>query len=140
MGDNHSRPTDAELAAQYRQQDEERRAREERARAERDQALMATPLEAPATVLARLQRYERVAAQVREGLAGKPFVWRAVDMQHARACLAAMGITLVSRSRAEVLGFVLKRGAVPVGAAYYAAPISRHVDVYVLECQFRRTT
>ncbi len=102
--------------------------------------LRKTKLIPPAQTIGRMQRFELVAAEIVSGLDGKPFSWRAVDFQHARPILQAMGIHLVSKSRAKRLGFVLKRGAQPVGQNYYTAPISKMVNVYVLECQFNRAS
>lgn len=100
--------------------------------------LRATKLIPPAQTIGRLRRFDQIAAELVVGLEGQPFSWRAVDYQHARPVLQAMGITLVSKGRARRLGFELKRGAQPVGKKYYTAPISKMIDVYVLECQFNR--
>ncbi len=58
-------------------------------------------------------------------------------MQHARPVLESLGFTLVSRTYIEKHGWELKRNQNPVGQVYYTAPISRMVDVYVLEVQAR---
>jgi hypothetical protein len=76
-----------------------------------------------------------IADEIVSGLGGKPFSWRAVDHQHARPVLRAMQVHLVSKSRLERSGFMLKRNAQPVGEIYYTAPVSKRIQVYVLECQ-----
>lgn len=90
---------------------------------------------APSEQIARLQGYCIAAGEVIHGLQGAPFHWRGVDGQHNLPRLADMGVTLVSKSHAERLGYRLKRDAQPVGSRYFGAPISRQADVYVLECQ-----
>jgi hypothetical protein len=89
----------------------------------------------PSDVIARLRGFIAAAADVIKGLQGAPFSWRGVDGQHHLPRLAMMGVTLVSKSHAERLGYRLKRGAQPVGWRYFGSPISRDAPVYVLECQ-----
>lgn len=89
----------------------------------------------PADVLDRLARWADVCHQLGAGLRGRPFHWRAVDAQHRLPIVAALGLTLVSRSHAERLGYRLRKGVSPVGVRYYTAPISREADVFILECQ-----
>lgn len=100
--------------------------------------LKATKLIPPVQFIGRMGRFAMVADEIVSGLGGKPFSWRAVDYQHARQVLQAMGVRLVSKSRGERSGFTLKRNAKPVGEIYYTAPVSKKVNVYVLECQFTR--
>ncbi len=90
---------------------------------------------APAEVVLRLEGYVGAARAVIRGLQGAPFSWRGVDGQHELPRLAAMGVTLVSKSHAERLGYRLKQNAQRVGERYFQAPIGRTADVYVLECQ-----
>jgi hypothetical protein len=89
----------------------------------------------PAEMILRLDGYIGAARYVIAGLQGRPFSWRGVDGQHELPRLAAMGVTLVSKSHAERLGYRLKKNAQPVGERYFQSPISRAAFVYVLECQ-----
>ncbi len=100
--------------------------------------LRSTPVEPRGQVIGRLDRVIGVATEIANGLQGKPFSWRGVDAQHRMPIARMLGVTLISKSRAERLGFQLKRGQQPVGARYFEAPISAYHDVYVLECQFNR--
>lgn len=93
-------------------------------------------LEPRAQVLGRLTRFSVVANEIADGLEGRPFSWRAVDAQHGLPVARTMGITLVSKTRAEKLGYELKRNQSPVGHRYFRSPISGFHPVYVLECQF----
>lgn len=104
---------------------------------ERNELLKKRPLESRAVIKARAARYADVARAVMGGLKGKPFAWRGCD-NHLIFIAEGMGLTLISEGRAREIGLVLKRGQEPVGNVYYEAPISKYVDVYVLECQFNR--
>lgn len=95
-------------------------------------------IEPRSQVIGRLTRFSVVANEIIDGLEGRPFTWRGVDAQHGLPVARAMGITLVSKTRAEKLGYVLKHNQSPVGHRYYLRPISGFHPVYVLECQFNR--
>lgn len=127
---------------QQRRIAEERReaekARKKAAIAKRDAALKATPLESRAVVRARTERFANVAYQIHRALKeGKPFHWKGSE-SHLVDVAASMGLTIITRSRAEKAGYTLKRGQKPVGTIYFGAPISKTAAVYVLECQFNR--
>lgn len=72
---------------------------------------------------------------VRDGLDGHPFAWGDGAATAAKRVLAAEGIHLVTASWLAERGYVLNRGAAPVGDVYFGSPISRSCPVYVLECQ-----
>lgn len=104
----------------------------------RDAALKARPMETRAKVKARAERYRAVAAEIERGLSGgKSFHWKGSE-NHLIQIAADMGLTIITQSRAEKAGFVLKRNQRPVGTIYFGAPISRIANVYVLECQFNK--
>ena len=83
----------------------------------------------------RLARFEEVAAAVRYGLQGHPFLWPEWARKLHVPVAAQMGCTLVTATALAKLGHQLKRGARPVGRAYWGAPLKRHADLYVLEVQ-----
>lgn len=66
---------------------------------------------------------------------GKAFQWGSWGQSNYIPMLKALGITLVTKTWLDARGYELNRGAKPVGSIYYTSPISRHCDVYVLECQ-----
>lgn len=72
---------------------------------------------------------------VMDGLRGRPFAWNMSQGDNGKAVLAEFGITLVTATWLRDRGYVLNRGAKPVGTIYFGAPISRPCAVYVLECQ-----
>ncbi|MGB3205197.1 MAG: hypothetical protein WBB28_09430 [Crinalium sp.] len=82
-----------------------------------------------------LIRLQKLINSVVLGLGGKPFAWGEGQRRSWVPILRKIGITLVSNSRIEKLGYRLKRNAQPVGSAYYGAPIQRIVDLYFLELQ-----
>lgn len=49
---------------------------------------------------------------------------------------AKVGVKLISRTRAEKKGLVLKRGAKPLLFQYFGAPIQNHVALYDETTQF----
>jgi hypothetical protein len=97
---------------------------------------MSTRVKSPSEVKGQLQRIQAIAQLIINGLAGKPFRWGDGE-RSAWQPLAEMrlGITLVTASGAKKRGYRIKAGAKPVGEAYYAAPLQRYADLYVLECQ-----
>lgn len=139
------RPTDAELAEQYRAKAEAQAAKEKAQRkanrAARDTELRAKPQESRAVVKARAQRFQEVARVIERGLRTddqyRTFHWKGSE-NHLVQVAEQMGFTLVTESRAKKVGYVLKKGQKPVGVVYYEAPISKDAAVYVLECQFNR--
>ena len=94
----------------------------------------------PSSAILRIDSAVRYLKAVRDGLAGNPFNWRAVDAQHARPILQAFGIELVTITGARRMNHLLKRGAQPVGKIYFTAPISSHHDVYVVGVQTKTTS
>lgn len=113
--------------------------RRKQARAANDARLQARPMESRAVVKARAERYAHVARCIYRGLhEGAPFDWKGSEY-HLIGVAETMGFTLVTLSRAERLGFTLKKAQKPVGTVYFTAPISKYKSVYVLECQFNRS-
>lgn len=107
-------------------------------RKERTEYLKTIQPQSRSVVKARAERYQRVARSIEKGLdEGNAFAWLGSE-GHLIGVAEDMGFTLVTRSRAESAGFVLKRAQKPVGSVYYEAPISKRCAVYVLECQFNR--
>lgn len=91
--------------------------------------------QAPSSVIRRLERRKRVAGEIIDGLQGRPFRWGDGTHSAKRPLLEELGVTLVTETRLRKIGRAVKRGARPVGSIYFPAPIQRHADVYVLECQ-----
>lgn len=89
----------------------------------------------PSEVKNRLHAWGYVARAIREGLEGKPFNWGGGEFDAYRPKAAAMGCTLVTKTWLEKNGYRLRRGAEPVGTAYFKSPISNYGKLYVLECQ-----
>ncbi|MCG8595663.1 MAG: hypothetical protein MI785_15045 [Kiloniellales bacterium] len=89
----------------------------------------------PSSVVRRLERRKRVADEIMDGLQGRPFRWGDGTYSAKRPLLEELGVTLVTETRLRKIGRALKRGVRPVGSIYFPAPIQRHADVYVLECQ-----
>ena len=83
--------------------------------------------------VASTQRWLKV---LEDGLEGKPHSLGAGEADAFEKSLARLEIQFLSVSKATKEGLELKRGASPVVNRYYGAPISKHVDLYVLE-QFR---
>jgi hypothetical protein len=92
-----------------------------------------------AVMKARAERYKSVARQIETALETgvATFHWLGSE-SHLVYVAEAMGFTLVTESRAEEAGWVLKKKQNPVGTVYYESPISKRCAVYVLECQFKR--
>lgn len=90
----------------------------------------------PSEMIAALRRYEYVANVLERGLRrGKAFSWGDGQRRTWEPVARELGATLLSKTAIARRGYRIKRGAKPVGAIYYGAPISRYADVYVLECQ-----
>ena len=89
----------------------------------------------PSAMAKRAASFWLVAQQIADGLRGAPFRWGEGERRHYVAKAAALGVTLVTVSGAKKMGRALRKGAKPVGTAYFGAPIRRHADLYVLECQ-----
>jgi len=89
----------------------------------------------PSVIQARLASYRKIIDAISRGLSGKPFHWTNGEYEAYRAKAYVMGFTLVTRTKLEKTGCRLKRGVRPVGTAYFRSPISRDIDLYVLECQ-----
>ena len=90
---------------------------------------------APSAVLRRIESLRHVAMQIANGLEGQPFQWGAGQREAWTPLAKQLGLTLVTRSHADRLGYAIKRGAKPVGSAYFRAPLKRTAQLYVLECQ-----
>lgn len=87
------------------------------------------------TFLKRWQRRADVLQAVLDGLKGQTFSWGDGERIAYTGYLADFGIHLVTATWLEQRGYVLNRGAKPVGSLYFGSPISRSCAVYVLECQ-----
>lgn len=83
----------------------------------------------------KLERQARVLDGIRGGLIGAPFGWPEHKRKAWIPAAAHMGWTLLSRTALTKRGYVLKRGAKPVGVAYWGAPLSRWVELYLVELQ-----
>ena len=82
-----------------------------------------------------IQRLHELLGIVLNGLDGQPFSWGDGQRQAWVPILKAAGVTLITKTQIEKHGYRLKRGAKPVGSAYFGAPIKRYADLYVLEVQ-----
>ena len=71
------------------------------------------------------------------GLAGKPFQWSAGEFDRRAHEVNLLGVRLKTKTQIELNGHVLKRGAQPVGKAYFEAPICKWRGVYVFGVQTR---
>ncbi len=89
-------------------------------------------------VQVRLDRYLNVAEAIDAGLRGSPFHWGEGQRIAYTAKALDLGLTLVTKTALERLGYRLRRGVIPVGTAYFGSPVKRNCDLYVLECQCAR--
>lgn len=89
----------------------------------------------PSEIKDKLASWSHVANQIINGLSGKPFSWCGGEFDAYKPKAQQMGITLVTKTQVEKLGYRLKKNAEPVGTGYFKAPISRSANLYVLECQ-----
>ena len=96
---------------------------------------MADKSVSPSVIQNRLASYRKIVDAISRGLSGQPFHWTNGEFEAYRPKAYVMGFTLVTKTRIEKTGYRLKRGARPVGTAYFRSPISRDIDLYVLECQ-----
>lgn len=80
-------------------------------------------------------RLHELLGIVLKGLDGHPFTWGNGQRLAWTPLLKEAGVTLVTKTQIEKRGMKLKRGAKPVGCAYFGAPIQRYADLYVLEVQ-----
>lgn len=94
-------------------------------------------VKSPGEVSGRLATHIYVINRIIEGLHGRPFNWGAGEREAYTKIAAAVGITLVTKTAAARRGYSLKRGARPVGCGYWGAPLKKHADLYILECQCR---
>ena len=92
-------------------------------------------MQTPYAVKKRLDTLIGIAEQIQRGLDGQPFRWGDTERKAYTPKAAALGITLVTRTGMLNLGRELKLGATAVGEAYFGAPLSKTVALYVLECQ-----
>lgn len=83
----------------------------------------------------QLSRRIEYLTAVRDGLDGRPFSYGDGAGSAAKRALAPLGVTLVTATWLAERGYVLNRGAKPVGSIYFPSPISKSCHVYVLECQ-----
>lgn len=83
----------------------------------------------------RIQRLHELLGTVLKGLDGQPFTWGNGQRMAWTPILREAGVNLVTKTQIEKRGLRLKRGAKPVGWAYFGAPIQRYADLYVLEVQ-----
>lgn len=89
----------------------------------------------PSEILGRLNSWVYVANTIADGLNGKPFSWTDGERIAYTEKAKAMGITLVTKNWLKKIGYRLKKGAKPVGTAYFKSPISNTGELYILECQ-----
>lgn len=89
----------------------------------------------PSQIELNLSRSIKVALQIKAGLGGQPFQWGDAERKNYTLRAASLGVTLVTATAMKKRGCELKRNARPVGRAYFAAPLRRYADLYVLECQ-----
>lgn len=83
----------------------------------------------------RIERIHELTGIVLDGLNGNTFSWGDGQRTSWVPILREIGITLITKTQIQKRGLVLKRGAKPVGTAYFGAPIKRYADLYVLEVQ-----
>lgn len=89
----------------------------------------------PSEIKRRLDCFRAVAGEIQRGLNGTPFHWNGTEGEYNVMWAEQMGIHLITETQIKKRGYRLKRGAKPVGARYFGAPISRSAALYVLECQ-----
>ena len=92
-------------------------------------------MQTPYAVKKRLDTLVSIADQIQRGLDGQPFRWGDTERKAYTPKAAALGITLVTKTGMQKLGRELRLGAKAVGEAYFGAPLSKTVALYVLECQ-----
>lgn len=86
-------------------------------------------------MIGQLYRYQFVIEWIREALeSGNPFTWSEGQRRWFTPLAVDMGVTLVTQAQAKEKGYRLKRGAQPVGRAYFRR-VNSHLGLYVLECQ-----
>jgi hypothetical protein len=83
----------------------------------------------------KLERIHELIGKVLSGLEGKPFAWGDGQRNAWISMLQEFNITLVTQTGLKKRGYRLKRGAKPVGSAYFGAPLQIHADLYVLQIQ-----
>lgn len=90
--------------------------------------------------IGRIQYSERTVHELLLAAKGEhPFSWGHTERQAKMYLLRRLGFVLVSKSKLEKGGHELKRGAKPLGKAYYKAPLKLYADLYLLGVQTRRT-
>lgn len=75
-----------------------------------------------------------------DGLDGNPFYWDDGPRIQYQKKLKNCGITLLTKTALKKKGYRLKRGAEPVGSAYFGSPIKNIGELYILECQAVKET
>lgn len=83
----------------------------------------------------RIEQLHSLTGMVLKGLNGNPFNWGDTQRKSWIPILKKIDITLVTKTQIEKQGLILKRGAKPVGTAYFGSPIKKYADLYVLEIQ-----
>jgi hypothetical protein len=92
------------------------------------------------TIEKRLNKIKHSIDEVVNGLNGKPFNWGDGERIHHQKKLKKCDITLLTITALKKRGYRLKRGAKPVGSAYFGRPIKNIGQLYVLECQAIKET
>lgn len=73
-------------------------------------------------------------------LSGHPFHWGAGESSNYFPIARELGCTLKTKTAIKRAGLVLKRGAKPVGRAYYGAPIKDYCEIYIVEAHADTST
>lgn len=89
----------------------------------------------PNTAKQRIEVIQRVLTDVAQGLEGNRFTWGSGQREHWVPLLERVGMTLRTKTQITKMGYRLKRGAQPVGRAYYDAPLQRYAELYLIEYQ-----
>lgn len=85
----------------------------------------------------RLASIKRWMAVLQDGLDGRPQTLSASEAKAFEQAMAALGVSLLSKTKAAKSNLELRRGSKPVVRRYYGAPIADFHDLFVLE-QFTR--
>lgn len=90
--------------------------------------------------LTRIAQGHQTLKELLDGATGaKPFRWGEYEREQKVWLLSQIGFVLVSKTKLEKGGHRLKKGAKPVGAAYYGSPLRLYADLYLLGVQTERT-
>lgn len=91
----------------------------------------------PSTFVAHLERRQKWLNLVLNALrGGERVLWGMGEREGAEKMLKELGVTVITRSRAERMGYKLRASAKPIGTGYFGSPIKRDANLYILECHF----